>query len=77
MKKGLTPLRKFNTHLRNELGLSLRDMAKDMGVSATFISAIELGDHKIPENYIQKMSTLYNIKGDRLKKLITAIIPTI
>lgn len=76
MKKGNTPLRKFNTKLRDELAISLRDMAKDLGVSATFISAIELGDHKVPDDYAKKMSKQYNITGDRLKELIRAIILT-
>ena len=48
--------------------LQVKDVAKDIGVSSTYISEIER-NNKVPSNdLIEKMATIYNINKRRLFK---------
>jgi len=48
--------------------LQVKDVAKDIGVSSTYISEIER-NNKVPSNdLIEKMATIYNINERRLFK---------
>lgn len=51
-------LRKF----RKDRGLTLREMAAAIGVSAAFISSIETGKKKVPGDFIDRVRTAYNLK---------------
>ncbi len=48
-------LRKF----RVDQGLLLRDMAKTLGVSSAFLSAVETGRKSIPDSFVDKICDAY------------------
>lgn len=52
---------------------SQRDMAKRLGVSAAFLSAVELGKRTIPINFENKISKEYELDAYSQKLLIDAI----
>ena len=54
--------------IRKMKDLHVKDVAKDIGVSSTYISEIER-NNKVPSNdLIEKMATIYNINERRLFK---------
>lgn len=53
-------LRKF----RRDRGLTLREMAAAIGVSAAFISSIETGKKKVPGDFIDRVRKVYILKGE-------------
>jgi DNA-binding transcriptional MerR regulator/mannose-6-phosphate isomerase-like protein (cupin superfamily) len=61
--------------LRRDKGFTLRDVAQKIGVSASFISAIERGQgmpsfatlHKMAEVYGTTVLSFFNVEGDRRK----------
>ena len=65
-------MRKF----RVETGESLRIMADRIGVSATFLSAMEVGRKPIPIEYAKKIKEIYNLGEEEYIKLYEAIIET-
>ena len=52
--------------LRGEL--SLRDVTRRVGVSASYLSLIERGDRTPGPNIIRKLADLYNVDADELIK---------
>jgi len=62
--------------IRKKENDSLRDMAKKMGVSATFLSAMEVGRKNIPLSYVDKITALYELDESEKAKLIEAIQET-
>lgn len=55
---------------------SLRDMAKKMGVSAAFLSAMEVGRKNIPMVYVDKIVELYHLNEEEKAKLFEVIQET-
>jgi putative transcriptional regulator, XRE family, bacteriophage lambda repressor C1 like protein len=55
---------------------SLRDMAKKMGVSAAFLSAMEVGRKNIPLVYVDKIVELYHLNEEEKAKLFEVIQET-
>ena len=54
--------------LRKTKNLQVKDVAKDVGVSSTYISEIER-NNKVPSNeLIEKIATIYNIDEQQLFK---------
>lgn len=51
-------LRKF----RKDRGLTLREMAAAIGVSAAFISSIETGKKKVPGDFIDRVHIAYGLE---------------
>lgn len=54
---------KYNTikALRNLLNISQKELANKLEVDQSFISKIESGNKKMPENYFEKFETKLNI----------------
>ena len=47
--------------LRIERGEVLKDMADKLGITSSYLSAIECGKRKMPDDFIAKLSVLYHL----------------
>lgn len=54
---------------RHEL---LRDMAKKLGVTSAFLSAVETGRKKAPKRLVSKVCELYELDGREQQEILTA-----
>jgi|ERR1039457_74437 transcriptional regulator with XRE-family HTH domain len=55
----ITQLGKELKKLRIDLGITLMDMSKKIGVSSAFLSAIETGRKRVPENFLEGLAAAY------------------
>ncbi|NDV93080.1 hypothetical protein GTH32_18080 [Alteromonas sp. 345S023] len=55
--------------LRMERDLILKDMANSLGISSALLSAIELGNRKIPKGLIEKLKSQYDLDEAFVNKL--------
>ena len=68
----MTPFGRRVRELRAERGLSQKQMAADLGVSAAYLSALERGNRGVPSwQFIQKVITYFNIIWDDAEELQT------
>lgn len=65
----LTKFGKELRALRLERDELLRDMADKLGVTVAYLSAIENGKRRIPDEWIQKISAIYNLSEEKEEKL--------
>lgn len=70
----VSSLGKFLRGLRIENQELLKDMAKKLGVSSAFLSAVENGKKKLPDSWYEKLSQLYLLTEEQLTKLKQAVI---
>lgn len=70
----LTSVGKFLRKLRIDKGELLRDMAKKLNVSSSFLSAVENGKKKMPESWLKKLEYLYSLNSDQIDNLKDAIL---
>ncbi len=47
----------------------LKDMAVSLGITSSYLSAIEHGKREIPRNLINEISKVYNLSDEAFKKL--------
>ena len=47
----------------------LKDMAKKLGVSSAYLSAVETGKRKVPSDWVAKVSTLYALDHESKDEL--------
>lgn len=69
----LTDFGKLLRKIRIDHGEIIKDMADKLGVTASYLSAIENGKRNIPENWVDEISQLYqldNIATEQLKNTI-------
>lgn len=59
------PLGRYLFALRVAEYESQKEMAKKLGVTASYLSAIEMGKKPLTPNMFQKISEEYNIEGER------------
>src|SRR5574344_1197559 len=59
--------------IRQELGESLRGMAKKLDITPSFLSAMEVGRKTIPIEYESKINDLYHLSNEKRIKLKDAI----
>lgn len=59
MKRSVTEVGRYLKKLRTEERESLTDMAKKLDVSASFLSAVELGKKSIPDTLVDKIQQIY------------------
>lgn len=52
----------------------LKDMAKKLGVSSAFLSAVENGKKKIPKGWNNKLIKAYNLSAEQVDNLEKAIL---
>lgn len=62
--------------IRKKSNDSLRTMAKKLDVSAAFLSSMEVGRKMIPNEYVEKISNLYNLSEEERDKLEDSINET-
>ena len=55
--------------LRIDCEESLRDMAYKLGVTASFISSVELGKRTIPKDWVRKITDLYSLSSQEERQL--------
>jgi HTH-type transcriptional regulator, competence development regulator len=66
-KKLLTKFGNFIRKTRLDLNIGLREFATKVGISATYISKMEVGDYAPPkEENIKKMAKILGINEDKL-----------
>lgn len=70
----LTNFGKELRRIRLERDELLKDMANKLHVTSAYLSAIETGKRSIPEDYIGKISELYDLDGEEKERLIKAKI---
>ncbi len=57
----LTAFGKELRKLRITVGELIRDMASKLGVTASYLSAVETGKRQIPDEWVARISSLYNL----------------
>ena len=67
---------KVMKEIRDPLNESLRTMAKRLGVSAAFLSALEVGKKTIPVEYADKIAKEYKLSQEMRDKIYVAIFET-
>lgn len=65
----LTPFGKAVRKLRLDRDEILKDMAEKLDVSPSFLSAVETGKKKIPDEMLQELATHYQLKKNGLADL--------
>jgi transcriptional regulator with XRE-family HTH domain len=65
----LTDFGKALRKLRIEQGEKMQDMANAIGVSVSFLSAIETGAKSVPMEKVEKIITRYDLKGAEAREL--------
>jgi transcriptional regulator with XRE-family HTH domain len=66
----MTPFGQKIRELRAERGLSLKDMAENIGVSAAYLSALEHGHRGSPAWYlVQRIISYFNVIWDEAEEL--------
>ena len=72
----LTSIGRFLRKLRIDNGEILKDMAEALEVSSAFLSAVENGNKKMPEGWVEKLKSIYSFTKEQTEELQTAIIDT-
>jgi transcriptional regulator with XRE-family HTH domain len=57
----LTEFGKFLRNLRIEYEELLKDMADKLGVTPSYLSAVETGKRNIPDDWLEKIKKFYNL----------------
>ncbi|MDO4296012.1 MAG: helix-turn-helix transcriptional regulator [bacterium] len=70
----ITSLGRFLRELRLNHGEKLKTMAERLGVSSAFLSAIENGRKKMPDEWNEKLAELYALSKKQKEDLRIAII---
>ena len=58
--------------LRLDCGEILTTMADKLEISSSYLSAIEVGKRNVPEDFICRLSTKYNLDNRKVRELETA-----
>lgn len=72
----LTKMGKFLRKLRIEKSEYMQDMAKNLGVTTSYISAVEHGKRKMPKEWVQLIETFYDLTTDEKMELALTYIVT-
>ena len=68
----MTTLSRILKMIRLENGEVLRDMAEKLGVTASYLSAVENGRRDMPQAWLQKIRNLYKVNEETLKSMEAA-----
>ncbi len=71
-----TTIARFLRKLRIDNGEILRDMAEKLGVSTPFLSAVENGKKKVPDTWLDKIVSIYQLTAEQQTTLKKAIDET-
>lgn len=69
----LTEFGKFSRKLRIENNELLKDMSEKLGVTASYLSAVEIGKRNVPKKWEDIIVKTYNLDNDMALELKTAI----
>ncbi len=69
----ITALGKFLRKLRIDRGEVLFDMARRLGVSSAFLSAVENGNKRMPPDWNKTIPTIYSLSASAMDELTSAI----
>lgn len=69
----LVPIGKFLRKIRIDRGEILSDMAKKLGVTASFLSAVENGKKRMPALWNNHICELYNLDKSQIEEFTQAI----
>ena len=69
----LTAFGKFCRKLRIEHEENLKDMAEKLGVTAAYLSAVEVGKRNIPAEWFNAISNIYELSANEQQDLQEAI----
>lgn len=72
----LTSIGRFLRKLRIDHGEILKDMAEKLGVTVSFLSAVENGKKKMPSIWNQKICNLYRLDARQKEEFTAAIADT-
>ncbi|MEH7223840.1 helix-turn-helix domain-containing protein [Bacillus sp. JJ1566] len=64
---------KFCRKLRIDNGELLKDMATKLGVTSSYLSAVENGKRNVPHEWIEKISVLYSLSAVESNELRQAV----
>lgn len=73
----LTAFGKFCRKLRIDNGDLLKDMANSLGVSAAYLSAVEVGKRNVPEDWVSRIAEIYGLAENELNEMKEAYEQTI
>ena len=65
----LTEFGKILRKIRIDNQELLKDMAKKLGVSSAYLSAVETGKRKVPNGWVTKVANLYVLDGESKDEL--------
>lgn len=65
----ITEFGKKLRNIRMDQGILLKDMAQDLDVTPSFLSAVEVGKKNVPEKWISEISDHYNLTESERKEL--------
>ena len=69
----LTSLGKFLRKLRIDRGELLKTMSEKLGISPSFLSSVENGKKNMPTEWVEKISSIYNLTEQQRMDFDTAI----
>lgn len=69
----LTPFGKFCRKIRIDQGELLRDMAQRLGVTSSYLSAVEVGKRNVPNTWARLLSEHYNLTDTEYRDMVRAI----
>lgn len=72
----ITAFGKFLRILRMDKGEILKEMAEKLGVTSSFLSAVENGKKKIPTDWAEKIEKLYSLSNKKAIELENSISET-
>ena len=69
----ITKFGEYTRDLRIDRGENLKEMAKNLGVSSAFLSAVENGKKQVPKTWYEKISSIYELALKEKEKLRNVI----
>lgn len=73
----LTEFGKFSRKLRIDCGELLKNMADKLGVTPSYLSAVENGKRNVPEEWINVIIEKYNLENRQISELKQAYYDTL
>ena len=74
MSVTLTAFGRFTRKLRVDRGELLKDMSRRLGVTPSYLSAVETGRRNIPTEWVAKLCTLYGLSSADADVLQRAVL---
>ncbi|MHC8516705.1 helix-turn-helix domain-containing protein [Sporosarcina sp. ITBMC105] len=65
---------KFCRKLRIDKGELLKDMATRLGVTSSYLSAVENGKRNVPHDWVEKITVMYSLSDSEEKELKQSFI---